>query len=221
MNNLKNYRENEIKWYIIAFLLLLLAVCYPTSLQGLDVDLATKIEKLLTSSLFAGAICTLAFVFDSIFPANVKEGLLFLGFTKMPGKTIFTRISNNKLKDARFSNTTAKSYYADIIQGFPVDKKDRLSYENERWYKIYSRHREDERVVSGHRDFLLCRDLYITTISLSMMTVMLMLFSFLPYSSFVIAYLAFMLMATNLAAHNKAHRFANTILAVELSNKKK
>lgn len=43
MDNLKSYRENEIKWYVLAYLLLVVVVCYPTTTQSVDIELVRHI----------------------------------------------------------------------------------------------------------------------------------------------------------------------------------
>ena len=91
---MKNYRENELKWYVFAYLLLLIGIRSNELFSIDNTDCLTNVEKLLPLTLLAGMICTLSFVFDCLYPVNLKEKLLFLKFiTTMPGKPIFTRIS--------------------------------------------------------------------------------------------------------------------------------
>ena len=217
MDNLKNYRENEIKWYMVAYLLLVVVVCYPSTIQSIDIELAAKIEKLLISAFLSGTVCLLAFVFDSLFSSRIKEILLYLGFTKMPGATIFTRIQEKRLRDVRINIDEAQSRYKEIIAS-KSSSKEKQQYENAKWYSIYSEHKDDKRVFSVHRDFCLCRDLYTTTVFLTVLTLIMMLISLLPFSRIILAYLLIMLIVTNIAAHNKASRFVNTVIAVDLAS---
>jgi len=217
MDNLKSYRENEIKWYILAYLLLVVAVCFPNMIQGTDLDTAAKIEKLLVSTALSGAICTLTYVLDSIFSTQMKDALLYLGFTKMPGSTVFTRIAGGKLNDKRIGKEKAKTSYASFVVGLSANPKERRCQENEKWYAIYSTHRDDKRVVAGNRDFLLCRDLYIATVIMTILTATLWIAHLLPFKWIILGYLLLMLVVTNMAAHNKASRFVNTVIAVDLT----
>ncbi|QOX62379.1 hypothetical protein FRZ06_02895 [Anoxybacterium hadale] len=217
MDNLKSYRENEIKWYVLAYLLLVVVVCYPTTTQSVNIELATKIETLITSTFLSGIVCSLAFVFDSLFSSQLKDILLYLGFTKMPGATVFTRIQENRLRDLRINIDGAQSRYKEIIESMP-SSKEKQRYENSKWYSLYSAHKEDVRVLSVHRDFLLCRDLYTTTVSLTVLTLIMMAISLLPFSWIILGYLLIMLVVTNIAAHNKASRFVNTVIAVDLAS---
>lgn len=67
-----------------------------------------------------------------------------------------------------------------------------------------------------HRESLLCRDLYITTITMFVLTIVAMIVQMLSYSSILIGYLLIMLVLTNISARNKAHRFVNTVISNDL-----
>jgi hypothetical protein len=147
--------------------------------------------------------------------------LLFLGITKIPGTTVFTRMNNGALADIRFETSEASKKYKTVIAGFPSNIKERSNYENAQWYKIYIRHKDDASVCSVHRDFLLCRDLYTTTISMTILTGMMMIVQLISFSWILLGYLLLMLIITNCVAHNKAHRFVNTVIAVDVAQEGK
>ena len=216
MNNLKNYRDNELKWYILAYLFLIVWVCNLTWLENSDIDSISKVEKLAASVLLSGIICSLSFVFDSIYSAQLKDRLVFFRRSLKPGDTIFSRIKKCTIKDDRISVEKACKQYADIINALPSEKKEKYQYENNQWYCIYARNKEDPSVGWTHRDSLLCRDLYIATITLFMLTVVAMIVHMLSYSNILIGYLLIMLVLTNIAARNKAHRFVNSVISSDL-----
>jgi len=216
MSNLKNYRENELKWYILAYLLLVVGVANPQLLQVTDVDWISKIEKLVLSALISGVIATLSFVFDSIFSNTTKDVLIYLGFTKRPGSTMFSRIKKGKTIDNRFDTAVAKVKYKSIIDGIATAEKKKI-YENSNWYSIYYKHKSDVSVESTHRDYLLCRDLYITTVSMLLLTGAVMATCLIAFSWILIGYLLIMLFCLNIATHIKAHRFTNTVIAIDIA----
>ncbi len=218
---MKSYREKELKWYIFAYLFLLVGVCSPELFSAENADLVNTIEKLFTSTLLAGVVCTLSFVFDCLYTVTAKEKVIFLGFTKMPGKTIFTRISEGKLNDIRIDVNFAREQYKEIINSIPSNKKEREEYENFKWNSLSRNNEKDPRVKTSHRDFLLCRDLYTTTTTMFILTAVGMLFKMIQFSWIPLIYLIIMLMLTNIAAHFKAHRFVNNIIAADLSTKLK
>lgn len=217
---MKNYRENELKWYILAYLFLLIGATTPKLFSSGNIDWLGNIENLLSSTLLAGVICALSFVFDCLYTPTLKEALLFLGFTTMPGKTIFSRLSQGKINDIRFENKKAQEEYEEIISNLPSDENQKKAYENAQWYSLSRKHEEDPRVETAHRDFLLCRDLYITTITMLVLTVAGMITKIIQCMWLPIVYLVILLVLTNIAAHFKAHRFVNSVIAVDLNPKR-
>ncbi len=217
MSTLKSYRDNELKWFILAYLFLAIGSSNPDIIKSSDIEALSKIESLISTALVSGAICSLAFVIDSLYSQKIKDVLLYLRITKMPGTTIFTRIKSGTLNDVRFETTQAQKKYEAIINNIPANKS-KSGYENAKWYKIYVLHKEDSAISSVHRDFLLCRDLYITTISLAVLTVIAMTVKLISFSWILLGYLLAMAIITNCAAHNKAHRFVNTVIAVNIAS---
>jgi hypothetical protein len=147
----------------------------------------------------------------------MKERILYLGITKMPGKTIFSRIATNKIKDIRFETSTAKEHFKEIIDHLPSDKNEKTLFENIKWYSLSRKHEKDNRIEMAHRDFLLCRDLYSTTVTMLLLTSIGMLVKVLQFSWVPIGYLALMLLITNISAHFKAHRFVNNVIVADLN----
>lgn len=217
---MKDYREKELKWYIFAYLFLMIGISSPGLITSGSNDWFGSIEKLLSSSLLAGVICSLAFVFDCLYTAELKDLLLCLGFTTLPGKTVFTRISKDKISDMRIDVNEAKEKYKDVISALPSDKKGKKKYENTKWYSLSRIHEDDPRVKTAHRDYLLSRDLYTTTITMFVLTAAGMGFKVIQFSWIPVAYLIAMLILTNVATHFRAHRFVNSVIAVDMNPKK-
>lgn len=217
---MKDYREKELKWYIFAYLFLLIGIDGQGLItSGVDNGFSST-EKLLSSSLLAGVICTLGFVFDCLYTADMKDALLNLGIMTLPGKTIFTRISKGKINDMRIDIKEAQKKYSNIISGIPTDKKEKKKYENTEWYALSLMHEDDPRVKTAHRDYLLNRDMYTTTFTLLLLTAVGMGANIIKHSWIPIGYLAIMLILTNIATHTRAHRFVNSVIAVDIDSKK-
>lgn len=216
---MKDYREKELKWYIFAYLFLIIGVRSSEIITYGISDWFSIIEKLLSSSLLGGAICTLAFVADCLYTAELKEKLLCFGFITLPGKTVFTRILNGEINDMRFDTRIAQEKYKEIINGIPSSKKDKEKYENRKWYSLSRIHEDDPRVKTAHHDYLLSRDLYTTTVTLALLTVAGMAFKVIQFSWIQIGYLIAMLILTNIATHLRAHRFVNSVIAVDMNHK--
>jgi len=217
MDDLKSYRENEIKWYILTFLLITIGVYGTDFLQNtIPSEDTFNYSDLLITAAFSGAICTLAFVMDSLFTSKFKETLVFFRKKRVPGASIFSRIKNCQLKDNRFSTAEASVRYQVIIENIPVSNKEH--YENAQWYKIYYKYKGEGAVVSTHRDFLLCRDLCITTIIIALLTGLSFSLQLISFNKILLGYLLSMLIITNIATRNKAHRFVNTVIAADIAN---
>lgn len=218
---MKDYREKELKWYIFAYLFLLIGISGQGLITSGGDNGFSSVEKLLSSSLLAGVICTLGFVFDYLYTAGIKDVLLNLGIMTLPGKTIFTRISKGKVSNMRIDTKEAQGKYNDIISAIPTDKKAREKYENTKWYALSRMHEDDPRVKTAHRDYLLTRDMYTTTITMLVLTAVGMGANVIQHSWIPIGYLATMLVLTNIAAHARAHRFVNSVIAVDMNSKKR
>ncbi len=216
MDTLKNYRENEIKWYILTFLLIAIGV-YGTEFFQTTISPEDTLNygNLVITVTFSGAICTLAFVADSLYTSKMKECLVFFKKKKIPGASIFSRIKNKKLKDVRLDIDEALIKYQGIIMNLPEHNK--AEYENSQWYKIYNKYKTEGAVISTHRDFLLCRDLYITTISIILLSTIGMISQLIKPSGILLIYLSVMLVFTNFSARNKAHRFVNTVITIDMA----
>jgi len=217
---MKDYREKELKWYVLAYLFLMIGINNSELIASDSDNWFGSIEKLLTSSLLVGVICTLAFVFDCLYTAELKDLMLCLGFNTLPGKTIFSHISKSKINDMRLDVKKAQEKYKDIISNLPSDKNERKKYENINWYNLSRIHEDDPRVKTAHRDYLLSRDLYTTTITMLVLTSAGMGFEIIPFSWIPICYLMAMLIFTNIATHFRAHRFVNSVIVVDMNPKK-
>jgi hypothetical protein len=186
-------------------------------LDNATMDNIAKFEKLVASAVLSGIICSLAFVFDSLYSSKLKDRLVFFWLEWKPGATIFTRIKDGKMKDDRISTEKALEKYKEIINSLPTAKKKRYEIENNNWHSIYTSHKDDASVGSTHRNRLLCRDLYITTISMTVFTAIAMTAQMLPFSWILFGYLFLMLVVTNMAARNKASRFVNTVISKDVA----
>lgn len=217
---MKDYREKELKWYIFAYLFLLMGIGGQGLIAPEGYNGFSSIEMLLSSSLLAGVICTLGFVFDCLYTAGIKDILLNFGIMTLPGKTIFTRISKGKISDMRIDTKEAQEKYNSVISAIPADKKAKKKYENTIWYSLSRMHEDDPRVKTAHRDYLLSRDMYTTTITLLVLTAAGMGANVIQHSWIPIGYLATMLVLTNIATHARAHRFVNSVIAVDMNSKK-
>jgi len=222
MDSIKNYHEKELVWYIVAYLLFLSYLPFWNHGQGCFNSLKdlSDISEWLSSVLIAGVISSLSFVFMNIYPQGSREVLVFFNKNGLPGKNIFSKIKKGDIKDIRIDNELALKKYDDIINNIPEENNKARKYENNKWYIIYNKYVDDNRVLQTHRDNLLGRDIYLTTLAMVIFTGLAFVSCLLSFNWLIVGYLAIMLIVTNMVARFNARRFVETVIAVDLANKK-
>jgi len=217
MTNLKNYRNKELRYYLIAniaILLLLLDFFNPHQFDNND-QVTTLISTFLNISILSSVIFVLTFTADCIFSSQLKD---FLIIGRLPGETIFTKIKTKNI-DKRFSSEDALKIYSNIYDSLPDKKEERYAYENTEWYKIYNRHRETTMIMISNRDFLLCRDIYFSTIVVIIIYLVLTLvFKIIAFDCRYIGYLVTMLFISNIGTRIRGTRFACNVIAYDITN---
>lgn len=162
MKNLKDYRNNELKWFLLANILLMI-ISSEFLVFGDTIDSwITGITSFLSVTVFSSAIYILTFIFDSVVPSRIKVFLVFL-WRKQPSCTIFSDMER-KFDDNRFTLDDAKKRYASVYQ--LLNSKPKKFDQTALWYEIYNRHRDNTIVFGSNRDYLLLRDMHAQTIML-------------------------------------------------------
>ncbi len=221
---MKDYREKEMKYLLITYVLLFLFWC-----TGIFEEVSNTIDKdwsailsAIEGVIISGVLSLITFIADSLFSSGHKDKLVGLFFIPRSGCTIFTRILNSKIDDDRFTISEAKEQYAHIIANLPSVKKEKFAYENSQWYKIYYQYQDKGSIVQAQKDYLLCRDLFIETI----IFIVLYLISILVFNKIVlfskefIITLILMAAITNIATHKKMNRFANNVISTDIASTK-
>lgn len=218
MNDIKSYREKEIKMYIIACIFVLICITKDFSLDKTEVDIIINISKVLDTVLASSSIFIFVFISDSLFSSDIKQKIVTLfGTIKMPGNVIFAQIKD-KCKDDRFTKDEVMKVYKDIYDGMPCDKKESNKYQNSKWYKIYSKHRDVSIVFISNRDYLLCRDMVFATIMLFFLYLIGTVVDLFDFSLTYLGFLGIMIVINIYATHLKARRFAYNVIAYDISH---
>jgi len=221
LNNLKDYRENELKQYVIASALVFLLVHgFIDFTDSENIELVQGIVSLLGTTLLTSIIYIFALLIDSVIDDKTKNRLVNLFFMRLPGEYIFTDIKN-KNKDIRFTKEMALERYSHIYSEMPDNQQKRRIYENSQWYKIYNQYREVSLVFMSHRNYLLMRDMNISTlVILAIYLVVCFFFKWILYENTYVIYLLIILIITNVATHIKAKRFVYNVIALDISKEK-
>lgn len=218
MNNIKDYREKELKNYIIGNILLLLS--YSGNLHKLitwGIDNSFDAWGIIVeSALLSSILYIYLFIIDSLISGEMKFTMCYLGTEKKPGYTIFTNMKK-KLKDDRFSQNDILNKYKEIYENMPVEN--RKKYENNQWFKLYNGCKNEGKVYTSHRDYLLCRDLCVSSVWLFVTyLVLVFLLNIFSFSWRICAFILFEIVITNIAMRIKGERFAYNVIAVDIYN---
>lgn len=221
--NIKDYREKELKSFVIGNILLILLETgliheIVSPMQADNIWMA--ISKLFTSSVLSSILYIFVFIFDSIISGECKDKIVWM-HKNLPGRRIFTEIRENS-KDSRFTSEDAKIAYADVYQRIDNEKdtKKKADIQNDKWYQLYQKYEDEAQVSTVHRDYLLCRDM-----SLMMIWI---LVGYFVLSWYLRQVLSWKLMLTFLvefiiiwiAARIKGERFVYNVIAKDLADKK-
>ena len=101
----------------------------------------------------------------------------------------------------------------------PEETKAAGIYQNANWYKIYSKHRDVAMIYFANRDYLFCRDMFISTMVLSVLYMISIITKLFEFSVLYILFLATMLLVNLLATHIKARRFVYNVIAYDLAHR--
>lgn len=226
MNNIKDYRNKELKLYMIANVLIILATSENISYNEItgNTDYIKKIIELLNISLISGFMSIITFLLDSLYSSNIKSKLLNLfDIIPEPGERIFSNIFSNKYKDHRIDINDARIEYNDIKVGMQsLIKKEKKIYENTQWYKIYHKYRNQDMIFISNKDYLLCRDIYIATINIIILYLLFSkIFKIINFSNIYFISILILAVISNISAHGKSKRKVYNVIAYDLSEKLK
>jgi len=219
MANLKDYRDKELRYYIIANIavLLLLLDFFHLSQSENNIYITELISKFFNVSIISSIIYILTFIADGLFSSELK---IWLIGGHAPGEKIFSKIQNGSF-DKRFTCEEAQKIYSKIYESLPKERKEKFFYENAEWYKIYNKYREVTMITVSNRDFLLCRDIYFSTIvNIFIYLSLIFVFKIIVLDWRYIGYLTMMLIFSNLGTRNKSRRLVNNVIALDIANNK-
>ncbi|MBE6005381.1 MAG: hypothetical protein E7232_15135 [Lachnospiraceae bacterium] len=224
--NLKDYREKELKYYAIgnALVITLLTGVIRSIYNNLDdtsIDVLIEIGKeLMVSCILSSVLYVYLFLLDAIVPGDCKDKICML-CRKLPGETIFDDIRNGRIKDNRFTIQQFEEKYKAVFDELDkLELKNKYCLSNSTWYGIYKVWEFSPMVFVSNRDYLLCRDLCVATLWISIIYLALVLFSIIPFSCNVIITLLIEMILTNVAMRSKQKRFAVNVIATDIKKVK-
>ena len=225
--NIKDYRDKELKNYVVGMNILLVLLNYGYIFE-IDVSKETIAEIVQVAGIIlpifealavSAVVGVFVFVFDSIFSISVKDILTWQRLIKKPGMKVFTKIRDYKIRDDRIDYEKAKKKYKKIIANIPSGKE-QYQYQNNKWYIIYNQYEDDNKILVAQRDYLLCRDMCTATATESCAILIGMVLRLIPFGVPILVVLAILYIMTIVATYNKAERFCFNVIAKDLSKSK-
>jgi len=211
----KDYREKELRQYVLAYLLIAIAsvgfqtvaaIKMQTSVS--ESSMITSIIQMIMTDIFLGAICVLVIIFNEIWPDRAKIKLVYW---KMPSDTVFSRIANGRIDANGFDLNNARESYAHLASASAAKQ-------TSEWGILLRKCREAGRsnVADVHRLQLMTCDICLSTFSLLIMNIFAIvnscIYTSLRMLGLPIVYLLIMLIVTRAAARNRAHRLVNLVI---------
>lgn len=212
--NLKEYRDKELKWFLLANIILMLVGSGVLDFGGVESISISDISSLFGITAVSSAIYIYTFILDSVLPSRVKVFLVFL-WKHQPSCTIFTDMEQ-KFQDDRFKLEDAKKKYSQIYERI---KSEPSSFDQTPlWYEIYNKHRNNTIVFGSNRDYLLLRDMHSQTIVTILAYILLWWFSgLLTFSWKFVIYLAIMTVCLNISARVQGKKMVYNVLSVDVN----
>ena len=215
--NLKSYRNSELKWFLLANILLMLVTSGGLKFDSQDANVFSFISEIISITAVSSCAYILTFIFDSILPPIFKVKLIFW-WKKQPSCTIFTDMLKN-LQDNRFTLSTVLEKYNDIY--VIIDNLPKGIDQTPYWYSIYERNRSNPIVFGSNRDYLLLRVMHAQMVMLMVVYVALVLVTgLMDFSEPFIFYILFMIGALNVGARVQGKRVVYNVLSVDINAKK-
>lgn len=224
MNDLKNYRERELKYYAMANMII---VFLSISDVQYYVRCAEQIQNfssvLLESTGISILVYLIAFIVDSLYSSRMKSWLLLYFRNsrckcfKMPGELIFIKLKQSK--DPRFEQESINLRYKNIYELMPCDFIKQCKFQNHKFYELFHAYENKPRVRGPFIEYLLCRDLVALTFTCFLFVSTLWAFNIVDICSNIFYFYFFAYIILVVCARNKAKRYVSNVIAEDLYSK--
>lgn len=218
--DIKNYRNKELPAFLIGCTLALLYLDGKINLYSIS-GKNNPYLSILESALVGSIITIFAYIFDALVSTKAKDEMVFLGgIIPQAGQVIFDKIQEPGF-DKRFTVLSAEKAYRNIIDKMPTDKAEKRRYQNEQWNQIYNNYRKEKMIEVSNRDYLMSRDIFIST---GLYVICYLVFCLIAWRHVNIRFLVMMLcllVFTRIGIGNKARALVSNVIAKDLQEKNK
>lgn len=217
MKDIKDYRGNELKYFVIANISALLYLGKVINLQLVTSEgtYSNLIVTVINSALFSGIVYILVLISDAIVPTRIKNAIVYW-FFPLPGQVVFSKWKR-KCQDERITQKDFLKYYEKVYENMP-SKKSTRQYENTEWYKLYTKYDKEDKVFSSHRDYLMFRDMTTSTVVMLILYIVIgSIVDFVPVCKNGIIYLLVMYAIVNVQDIESGKDNVDFVLVFKLS----
>lgn len=223
MKDFKNYRKYELKYYVFANIIFLLLTRQRTkNIVEIfeNTSFLENINKILCFSIVSIVTYIIIFVFDSLIPGNAKWRMVYW-FLPEPSEIVFIDIRDND-NDNRFTSTQLQKKCRKIYRRLDEcdNRKDKYRMSKRKWHSIYLKYENEEKIKAAKRDYIITRDLYISTIFIILCCLFIGVIGFdirIPKSYYLLTAVEFLIL--KIAVRARGTRLCRTVLATHVSKK--
>lgn len=218
---IKDYRDKELKQFVVAyFLVAVAAVGFYTLSSTKVVGVLSALSEMITIDIFVAAISVLVIIFNELWSDRAKTKIVY---KKMPSDSVFSEIVTGKVDATGFDLEKAKTLYSDL-------SKASANRQTAEWNLMLKKSIDEQRgnVIEAERMQLMTRDMCVSTISLLLMNLVALLILTIVLGNFGTAikvlgipliYLIVMFFITRGAARNRARRFVMLVIKNDVQRK--
>lgn len=232
MGDIKEYRKNELRDFVLVNVLMILyfsemlePLFESLGSQEFSTGLLYMAQVVFENAFVTAVVYVYVFIFDSLIAGDAKFKVTYFGIKGMPGETVFTELRKGMIKDNRFTMEDFLFVYSGFFKKLDSDTctdiKAKRRYENSFWYKLYTKYASSEQKLGvAQKDYLLCRDM--TMACLYLMPLYLigcMLISDMKFSMNVVIMLVIEIFLCDVAMRSKGRRFAVDVIAIDLAKR--
>ncbi len=224
MDEFKNYRKYELKYFVFANIVLLYFLKQGNKNVAAifeQADYLENINKILCFSIVSVVTYIIIFVFDSLIPGNIKWRMVYWVLPK-PSESVFYTLSKNDKED-RFLldelKTKCEKIYDKLDHCDDKEMKKRIS--KIEWYNLYLKYENEEKIKSAKRDYVITRDLYVSTAVILILSIASLCYSkeLIPKAYFIALIIEFCVLKR--ATRVRGERLCGNVIALYVRRKKK
>ena len=211
---IKDYKEKELKQFVIAyFLVAVAAVGFYSLSSAKSVGVLSAFFEMITIDIFVGAISVLVTILNELWPDKVKTKIVY---KNMPSDSVFSEIVTGTADATGFDLEKAKIMYSHLAEAS-------ANKQTAEWNLMLKKSRDEQRgnVIEAERMQLMTRDICISTVSLLIMNLVALLLLAIVLGNLggaikilgiPFVYLIIMFFITRGAARNRAGRFVMLVI---------